>query len=157
MPTHTHYEIQTGYAKDFSVFMKKINLAYFHYFRRKYGWTGHLWQGRFRSQPVGKDSYFLQCGKYIELNPVRKRLTKKPEEWPYSSYRFYANGIESDLITTDFMYLELGNKTKQRQRKYSDLVVERIVEKSYKKLVWGSIAQSYSEKRKMIRKQNSEF
>jgi len=155
MPTHTHYEIQTKKAKGFSVFMKKINLSYFHYYRRKYGWIGHFWQDRFKSQPVGKDEYFIQCGKYIELNPVRKGLVSKPEDWPYSSYSFYAHGKLSDLITEDFIYMKLGNNNSERQKNYSRLLIDQLVEKSYRKDAWGSIYQRFREKEKIIRNQNN--
>ncbi len=58
IPNHVHFLIKTGNAAGFSVFMKKLNLAYFYYFKKKYGWTGHFWQGRFKSQPVGSDPLF---------------------------------------------------------------------------------------------------
>jgi putative transposase len=154
MPTHTHYEIQTKTAKDFSVFMKKINLSYFHYYRKKYGWVGHFWQDRFKSQPVGKDDYFIQCGKYIELNPVRKGLVSKPEDWLYSSYLFYAQGKPSDLITEDFIYIKLGNNNAERQKNYSRLLIDQSIKKSYQENTWGSIYQRFREKEKISRKQN---
>lgn len=152
MPTHTHYEIRTKHTKDFSVFMKKINLAYFHYYRKKYGWVGHFWQDRFKSQPVGKDDYFIQCGKYIELNPVRKGLVLKPEDWPYSSYHYYSQGKPDELITQDFLYEQLGGNDKGRQEKYSRLLIDSLVEKSYSKNIWGSERQRYSEQQKVNRK-----
>jgi len=40
--------------------MKKLNLAYYHYYNRQYGWIGHFWQDRYKSKPVGKDNYFIQ-------------------------------------------------------------------------------------------------
>ena len=149
MPTHIHLEIQTKIGKEFSIFMKKINLAYFHYYRRKYSWVGHFWQDRFKSQPVGKDSYFIQCGKYIELNPIRKGLVKKPEEWPYSSYRYYFQGLQSDLITPDFLYEEIGKNSKERQRRYSALLIDQKIKESYGMEIWGSDLQRYQEKKKV--------
>ena len=65
MPNHVHLLVKTNKASDFSTFMKKLNLAYFHHFRQEYGWIGHFWQDRYKSQAVGKDAYFIQCGKYI--------------------------------------------------------------------------------------------
>jgi len=106
MPNHVHLLIQTRNAKDFSVFMKKLNLSYYHYFKKKYGWIGHFWQNRFKSQPVGKDEYFIQCGKYIELNPIRANIVKDPKDYPYSSYNYYANSKENNLLTDDFFYEE---------------------------------------------------
>lgn len=149
MPNHTHLLIQTKRANDFSLFMKKLNLSYFHYFKKHYGWVGHFWQDRFKSQPVGKDRYFIQCGKYIELNPVRANLVSKPEEYYYSSYRYYTQGEKNDLITTDFLYQDLGETNFQKQKKYKEIVISDIVVNNYDKSVWGSKRQRYNEVRKI--------
>lgn len=104
MPSHTHMLVKTNKASDFSTFMKRLNLAYFHHYRQSYGWVGHFWQGRFKSQPVGKGEYFIQCGKYIELNAVRAGLVEKPEDHSCSSYRHYALGDKNPLLTDDLFY-----------------------------------------------------
>lgn len=156
MPNHTHFLIQTKKAADFSTFMKKLNLAYFHHFNKEYGWVGHFWQDRYKSQAVGKDAYFIQCGKYIELNPVRAHLVEKPEEYQYSSYRFYANGKTDRLITPDFIYEGLGHGEHEKQTQYQDLVVDQSIEDSYKKKAWGSDYQRYKEIEKVDRKMKKE-
>ncbi len=155
MPNHVHFLIKTGDTSGFSVFMKKINLSYYHYFKKKYGWTGHFWQGRYKSQTVGKDEYFLQCGKYIELNPVRANIVKNPEDYPYSSYNYYAKGEDSDIITEDFFYADLGINGKERQKKYREILINEIVLNNYSKFVWGSDNQRYNEKQKVRRKSKS--
>lgn len=152
MPNHTHLLIGTKGAEDFSVFMKKLNLAYFHYFRKKYGWIGHLWQDRFKSQPIGKDEYFIQCGKYIELNPVRKKIVEKPEDYQHSSYRYYALNEANDLITLDFIFEEMGSNNIERAKKYRELLIEETVKNSYTQNVWGSNSQRYREQDKINRK-----
>jgi putative transposase len=140
--------VQTEGAKNFSVLMKKLNLAYFHWYRKKYGWVGHFWQGRFKSQAVGKDSYFIQCGKYVELNPVRAGFVEDPGEYQYSSYGFYAEGRNNDLISEDMFYSELGKVGEERRRRYRELVVGIEVEGSYKRPVWGVQEQRNNEERK---------
>lgn len=152
MPNHTHFLIQTKKALDFSIFMKKLNLAYFHHYKREYGWVGHFWQDRYKSQAVGKDAYFIQCGKYIELNPIKAKIVEKPEDYPYSSYRYYALGIRNNLITTDFIYEELGIDNIERQKNYQKLIVDRVIEESYNMNVWGSDKQRYQEVQKVNRK-----
>lgn len=152
MPTHVHLLIRTNKASDFSTFMKKIELAYFHHYRQEYSWTGHFWQGRFKSQAVGKDAYFIQCGKYIELNPVRKGIVDRPEDYRYSSYKYYVEGQMNRLITTDFIYQEMGRDNITRQKKYQELIVDQAVEKTYDKNVWGSDYQRYREQDKINRK-----
>jgi len=149
MPNHIHLLVQTKRASDFSIFMKKLNLAYFHHYRKSYSWAGHFWQNRFKSQPVGKDEYFIQCGKYIELNPVRANLVKQPEKYPYSSYSYYALGHHNDLITQDIFYDGLGQNDDDRQQNYRDMVILELVGDSYFQPIWGSDKQRYQEKRKI--------
>ena len=149
MPNHVHMLIQTKNARNFSLFMKKLNLAYFHHFRKKYGWVGHFWQDRFKSQPVGKDGYFIQCGKYIELNLVRANIVKDPLNYRYSSYNYYAHTGKNDLVTEDFIYTGLGNKSIQRQKRYQNMIIDELIIENYKAKVWGSDIQKYRETRKV--------
>lgn len=150
MPNHVHMLIQTQDAHQFATFMKKINLAYFYYYKRKYKWVGHFWQGRYKSQPVGKDEYFIECGKYIELNPVRAELVEKPEDYQFSSYRFYTFGQKNDLITEDIFYGGFGKTNQERQKSYRKLIIDEIVEGSYNKENWGSLEERRNESRKKI-------
>ena len=151
MSNHIHFLVKTGDASGFSAFMKSISLAYYYYFKKKYGWTGHFWQERYKSQPVGKDEYFLQCGKYIELNPVRAKTVKDPGSYPYSSYNYYAKGEDNDIITEDFFYKDLGSNNKERQKEYRSILIDEIVNEGYNKPVWGSAIQRHREGQKTRR------
>lgn len=151
MPNHVHLLVQTGAADAFAIFMKQLALAYFHWYRKRYGWTGHLWQGRYKSQPVGKDSYFLQCGKYIELNAPRAGLVRDPGDWPWTSYHHYASGRPDPLITDDPFYETIGNSAEARQQAYASLVVDDLVAQSYQLPVWGTTRQRYAEQQKVSR------
>jgi len=149
MPNHVHMLIKTNRAADFSNFMKKLNLAYFHHFRKEYDWVGHFWQDRFRSQVVGKDNYFIHCGKYIELNPLRKGLVESPEKYQWSSYQHYFENKEDLLLTDDFLYEELGTTKEKRRLRYHELLIDELVSNNYKNTVWGSTPQKYNENRKI--------
>ena len=148
MPNHTHFLVKTNKASDFSNFMKRLNLAYFHHYRQSYGWIGHFWQDRFKTQPVGKDAYFIQCGKYIELNPVRADLVEKPENYLFSSYNYYAKGKKNNLITEDFIFSEMGATPEIRQNQYQKLVICEDIATNISKSVWGYGYQQYQEKKK---------
>lgn len=149
MPNHIHMQIKTHEAKKFSLFMKKINLAYFYYYKKKYKWVGHLWQNRFRSQPIGKDDYFIQCGKYIELNAVRAGIVKFPHEYPYSSYGYYFYGKTNPILTEDIFFNDLGANNKERRKSYNEMLIDDIVLATYAKKIWGSNNQRYNEYRKI--------
>jgi len=151
MTNHVHLLVKTNKASDFSAFMKKLNLAYFYHYRNVYGWTGHLWQDRFKSQPVGKDNYFIQCGKYIELNPVRAGIVDSPDKYEYSSFGYYANGHINPLITEDIFYEIMGKTKEKRQEAYKDLVIEDLISGTFSKSVWGTNYQRYQENKKTKR------
>jgi putative transposase len=64
--------------------------------------TGHLWQARFYSCPVGLVS-LADVLAYVELNPVRADLVKRPEEWMWSSARAHLTCVdESGLLNMDW-------------------------------------------------------
>ena len=51
-----------------------------------YGRSGHLWQDRFRSQLIESAAYLWTCLKYVEMNPVRAKITSDPGQYSGSSY-----------------------------------------------------------------------
>ncbi len=124
MNNHVHIILNLNPDSTLSKFMKQLNLTYFHYYRKKYGYVGHFWQDRFKSNIIDQDSYLLQCGKYIELNPVRARLVKHPQEYLFSSYNYYANGKQDELIVPNPAYLGLSDSTPTRQKQYINFIID---------------------------------
>lgn len=46
---------------------------------------GAVYQGRFKSIPVGCDEHFLWVCRYVERNALRASLVSRAEDWPWSS------------------------------------------------------------------------
>lgn len=126
MPNHIHLLAGVFRNSDLSRFMKRLNLKYFYYYSRKHAYIGHLWQDRFKSKIIEKDEYFIQCGKYIELNPVRARLVESPEDYPFSSYCYYALGFKDRVVDDDPLYMDLARTAPERQSIYRDLIISEI-------------------------------
>lgn len=126
MPNHFHLLLESGPTGNLSKITQKLTLAYAKYFNQKYNRVGHVWQGRFRSSLVDKENYFIYCGLYIELNPVRAGLVNRPEEWPWSSYHYYTSekneNIINNLIDDNPYYLELGYDPSSRSNNYQHQV-----------------------------------
>jgi hypothetical protein len=66
--------------------MRHLNGVYTQYFNRCHKRVGHVFQGRFKAILVEKDSYLLELARYVVLNPLRARMVRKLENWPWSSY-----------------------------------------------------------------------
>jgi putative transposase len=85
MPNHYHFLFETPEA-DLALGMHLINGQYAKTFNRRHGAQGHLLQSRYRSVLVQTEEHFLTEHRYIALNPVKARLVRRPEDWPWSSY-----------------------------------------------------------------------
>jgi putative transposase len=90
MSNHYHLLIET-LQPNLSQIMQYLNTAYTTYYNVKRKKYGHLFQGRYKSILVDKDSYFKELSRYIHLNPVRARIVERPKEYKWSSYRGYTS------------------------------------------------------------------
>lgn len=125
MNNHVHLIVETTNNTDLSKMMKRLNIFYYNHYKKKYGYAGHFWQDRFKSLLIQKDAYLLACGLYIERNPVRAKIVNSPEEYPHSSYKYYAFGREDSLIHRSVYYDELGQNDKKRQQEYRSLMLDK--------------------------------
>ena len=65
---------------------------------RGFGWTGHLFQGRFGAV-VMDEPHLLAAARYIALNPVVAGLVSRAGDWPWSSARAHLAGEDDELAT----------------------------------------------------------
>ena len=126
MPNHVYLMLETTKDTNLPKLMKQINLSYYFYFRRQYKYYGHFWQGRYKSMLISKDEYLLMCGRYIENNPVKAKMVKKAEKYPWSSYRVYGLGIKNELIDENPLYKTMGKDKRNREKKYKEFLKEGL-------------------------------
>ena len=85
MSNHYHFVLLT-LDGNLSRLMRHINGVYTQTYNRRHGKVGHLFQGRFKAILVDRDQYLVAVCRYVELNPVRARMTPNPSDWTWSSY-----------------------------------------------------------------------
>jgi len=128
MPNHVHLVLEVDLGKALSKAMLGLNLSYTWYYRKRYRYTGHLWQGRFKSLLIDRDSYLLECGRYVELNPVRAGLATSPDRYAWSSFRAYAEGVEYSFLALAHhpLYVTLGASSREQQERYRQFVLDGL-------------------------------
>ena len=99
MGNHYHLLLETPDA-NLSLAVRHLNGVYAQAFNRRHGRVGHLFQGRFWSRLVEKDTYLLVVSRYIVLNPVRADLVPHPSDWHWSSYRAHAGWVDPPPFLT---------------------------------------------------------
>jgi REP element-mobilizing transposase RayT len=86
MTNHVHLLLTAVDPVACGLLMRDLGRCYVPYFNRRYGRTGTLWEGRFRSCVAESARYVLACYRYIELNPVRASMVSEPAAHRWSSH-----------------------------------------------------------------------
>ena len=100
MVNHIHILLKVG-DEDVDLIMKRLAGSFVFWYNNKYERVGHLFQDRFRSEPVEDDTYFLTVLRYIHQNPVKAGIVDKPEKYIWSSYNEYIN-LKNELTDIEF-------------------------------------------------------
>ncbi|MFH1837449.1 MAG: transposase [Candidatus Omnitrophota bacterium] len=122
MPNHIHLLLKIISKEHLPKFFQGLFQSFQFHHRKKYGYCGSLYQNRYKSLLINSDAYLLECGRYIERNPLRAKLVSSLNEYPWSSYRFYSEGVPNKLITPCPAYLSLAKTCKKRQKIYKEYV-----------------------------------
>ena len=88
MPNHVHLVLREG-KQPLDTIMRRIGASFVYWYNAKYARTGHLFQDRYKSEPVESDTYLLTVIRYVHWNPVKAGLCSAPEAYSYSSYARY--------------------------------------------------------------------
>ena len=101
MGNHIHILLQET-NEPIELLMKRIATRFVYWYNIKYQRVGHLFQDRFKSEPIENDAYFLTVLRYIHQNPIKAGICKTVADYENSSYNEYFKS--SDLIDSDFVF-----------------------------------------------------
>ena len=105
MGNHAHLLIKEQ-NEPLEQIMKRIAIRYVYWFNVKYERNGHLFQDRFKSEPVETQHYFLTVIRYIHQNPVKAGICQAVGDYAYSSYREYVDTTR--MIDKEFVYCHIS-------------------------------------------------
>ncbi len=126
MPNDYHLLIETPDG-NLSIGMRQLNGVYTQHFNKRHERTGHLFRGRYKAILVQKDSHLLEVSRYAVLHPVRARISKKPEDYPWSSYVATAGKAEPHpCLTRDWVLGQFGKERGLAEKEYRKFVSQGI-------------------------------
>jgi len=118
MDNHFHLLLTPSTADGLPKMMQAVGRRYVRYFNDVQQRSGTLWEGRYKSCLVAEGEYLLRCVRYIDLNPVRARMTDDPAAFSWSSCASLCGLREDPLLTLHSTQRALGVTDKDRSNTY---------------------------------------
>ncbi len=84
LTNHLHLVLKTP-RPNLARGMQHFLSSYANGWARRHQQSGHLFQGRYRTELVEDETYLWGLTRYIHLNPVRAGLAAAPDAWRWSS------------------------------------------------------------------------
>jgi len=86
-----------------SEFVKDIKQAFSRFYNRKRNRKGYFWGDRFKSMIVQEGKTLVNLLAYVDLNPIRAGIVKRPEDYRWCSLGYHVQtGNKNDLLSMDF-------------------------------------------------------
>jgi len=102
MDNHIHLVLRDE-QNEISTIMKGIATSYAMYFNIKYNRVGHVFQDRFRSEPVEDERYLWSVIRYLHNNPVKAGKVNQAIHYEWSSYRDYIDPEASNMVDSRYV------------------------------------------------------
>jgi len=126
MDNHYHLLLSDP-GKHLSRIMHYTGSVFAGHMRRKRGWIGHVFAGRFKSLCVRKEHYLAGLSRYIHLNPYRAGMVEKAEEYPWSSYPSYLRMEDApSWLNTDWILQRYGPRRAEASSRYRAFIEEAM-------------------------------
>ena len=106
MPEHVYLLISEPQIGNPSTVVQTVKLGFTQRWRGISGVSGQFWQRRFYDFNVWSQRKEVEKLKYMHRNPVVRGLVEKPDDWRWSSYRFYAYGEGGLVRINDWRWWE---------------------------------------------------
>src|SRR5262249_3654131 len=90
MSNHLHVVLKTP-EPNLARGMQTLLSSYANAWARRHRFSGHVFQGRYRTELVEDETYLWTVTRYVHLNPVRAGVAEHPADWEWSSYPGYAH------------------------------------------------------------------
>ena len=109
MTNHIHLIVVPHTEDSLQEALKPLHMRYAQYINRQKKWQGHFWQGRYFSSPMD-ERYMWAAIRYVERNPVRARMVKKAEHYPWSSAAGHCRMKDDDVLSNQAKWRKLADQ-----------------------------------------------
>ncbi|WP_010531753.1 transposase [Lentibacillus jeotgali] len=118
---HFHLQIRSK-EQPISKVMSLINKRYADYYNTKNRITGHAFEKRYYAKVIDSMEGMLEVSRYIHLNPVDANMVVTPQNYQWSSYRYYMHTFRYQLLNMAVILDYFSGNAWEKRRKYQAFV-----------------------------------
>ena len=144
---HSYYILIKTTKDNLSNIMKLQNGKYSRYFNSKYGRSGYLWEGRYKSCYIEDKNYLFYFIRYIEQLPKLLRVASKIDSYQYSSYRQFIGLDTLQPCLIESIIFQKFNTVLEIKEFFSIPAKVEEIESIYQLLQKKFVAKSIKEKK----------
>jgi putative transposase len=109
MDNHYHLLLETPHA-NLGKAMRHLNGLYTQRFNRLENRDGALFRGRYKAILIEAENYLLQVSRYIHLNPLEANIVKDPNDYAWSSCRYYTTTEAPYWLSSSYILNHFDSK-----------------------------------------------
>lgn len=117
MSRHLHLLIETPKG-NVSQLMQRLGTSYTSYFNRRHRRRGTLFEGRYKSTLIDKETCLTEVTRYIHRDQFHLSTLKRKRDYPWSSYAIYLGRRVSDLVETEPVLSRFGVAIRAQRKQY---------------------------------------
>ncbi len=121
MTNHVHLVIQVGHY-PLAKIIQNLSFRYTRFINKRKKRMGHLFQGRYKAFLVDADTYLLELVRYIHNNPLRAKMAKDADTYPWTSHRVYSGAEELPWLTTELVLGQFSGEHASARKFYREFV-----------------------------------
>jgi len=136
---------------NLSELIKEIKQRFSHYYNKTHKRKGYFWGDRYKSVIVEKGDTLINCLAYIDMNPIRAEIVKKPEDYKWNSIGYHSrNKDKHNFLSTKFGLKECDKMTEKKRFTHYK---EYLYEKSGMEMGKGALKRDIINSKKRIENQ----
>jgi putative transposase len=131
MSNHVHLLARPEREESLAKMMQGVTLCYTQYVNRTHGRSGRLWESRYHSCIVDRETYLWAVARYVEQNPKRARLVRRAEDYAYSSARAHILGGKDSTLGEELF-------DEKQRADYREVIREDISDGEYARIRYAT-------------------
>ena len=141
LSNHAHLLLRTGTTPIAGV-MSRLLTGYAVSFNKRHKRSGHLFQNRYKSILCEEDPYLLELVRYIHLNPLRAKVVKDLDSYPYSGHSALIGRCVRPWLDTDYVLALFSRDVERARVLYREFVNAGIAQGHREDLAGGGLLRS---------------